>query len=125
VRPVAEQQAPGIEYIGGLVLQAGSPRELAQWYAEKLDLPLQEIDGGFYAGLASPAGPVHFGIVSRRADVPHGADVSFTFRVRGFDAFLAARRRAGLVPTREMRDAGGRFAVFRDPEGHELGVWGD
>lgn len=113
-------------YVGGLVLQAHSPRELARWYTDKFGLSVGiEYEGGLYGGFRTGDGGFHFGIVPRTDESVQAGGISITFRVDDFDGYLAQLRANGLQPESEEHHDEGRFATFRDPEGYEVAIWGE
>jgi predicted enzyme related to lactoylglutathione lyase len=116
-----------IEYVGGIEFRSESPEALARWYTEKFGLATTfQYQGGHYGIMDTPAGPLHFGMTPRKdGSEGVGKNIALTFRVSDFSAYLAQLKAAGLRPLREMQDQEGRFAVFRDPEGNELLIWGD
>lgn len=55
----------------------------------------------------------------------HAGHAAVTMFVEDFDGFLAEAGGRGLVPqTQETYDNGVRKAVYRDPDGNEIGVGG-
>lgn len=116
-----------LDYVGGLVIQARDPRRLAQWYSEKLGLLMGvELDGVIYGGFRTDHVSFHFGIMaakgrSRSAD----GGVAITFHVDNFQEYVAELRARGLVPVGEAHDEDGHFALYRDPEGHDVTIWGE
>lgn len=115
-----------LEFVGGLVIPAARPRELARWYSERFGLLMGvELNGGIYGGFSSSAGAFHFGIVPRRGLRRGGAGggVAITFHVDNFDQYVAELRERGLEPVGEAHDEEGHFASYRDPEGNELTIW--
>jgi predicted enzyme related to lactoylglutathione lyase len=116
--------------LGGVFFRANDPKALAAWYAQHLDLPVE--DGGEFAILPW-----------RRADT--GADAStvwatfaqdspyfgspkqacmLNYRVDDLDGVLAALQSEGveIVPDRQ-ESADGRFAWIVDPEGNRVELW--
>lgn len=117
-----------LDYVGGLVIQAKHPRDLARWYSEKFGLLMGvEYDGGIYGGFRTDAMSFHFGIVpgKRHSKSNEVEDVGITFHVDDFQGYLAELKERGLEPVGEAHDEEGDFAVYRDPEGHKLTIWGD
>ena len=116
-----------LDYVGGLVIQARDPRRLAQWYSEKFGLLVGvEYNGGIYGGFRNDNVSFHFGIVPTKGrSKPIEGSVAITFHVDDFDGYVAELTERGLKPVGEAHDEEGHFAVYRDPEGHELTIWGD
>jgi predicted enzyme related to lactoylglutathione lyase len=117
-----------LDYVGGLVIPARNPRNLARWYSEKFGLLMGvEYDGGIYGGFRSDVVSFNFGIVPRkgRSKSDEGGGVGITFHVDDFEGYVADLKERGLEPVGEAHDEEGHFAVYRDPEGHELTIWGD
>lgn len=117
-----------LDYVGGLVIQARNPRDLARWYSEKFGLLVGvEFDGCLYGGFRNDAVSFHFGIVPRKgqSELREGESVKITFHVDDFAEYVAELKARGLQPVGEAHDEEGHFAVYRDPEGHELTIWGE
>jgi predicted enzyme related to lactoylglutathione lyase len=117
-----------LDYVGGLVIEANDPRRLAQWYSEKFGLLMGvELNGAIYGGFRSDTVSFHFGIMPRKRRIKSGESpgVGITFHVDDFDGYVAELTSRGLKPVGEAHDEDGHFAVYRDPEGHELTIWGD
>lgn len=117
-----------LDYVGGLVIQARNPRDLARWYSEKFGILMGvELNGGIYGGFRSDTASFHFGIIPRKGRVrsDEAERVGITFHVDDFEGYVAELKSRGLEPAGEAHDEEGHFAVYRDPEGHELTVWGD
>jgi predicted enzyme related to lactoylglutathione lyase len=116
-----------LDYVGGLVIQAKDPRRLAQWYSEKFGLLMGfEYDGGIYGGFRTDTVSFHFGIVAAKGRSRSGeGGVGITFHVDDFEGYVSGLTERGLKPVGEAHDEEGHFAVYRDPEGHELTIWGD
>lgn len=114
-----------IEYVGGIEIQARNVGETAGWYAN-FGLVLNfEYEGGQYGVLETASGPLHIGITPRSQDTEGQAagTISLTFRVSDFGEFVAELSEKGLDPVEEIEDTEGRFAVYRDPEGHKVLAW--
>ncbi|HEX6508529.1 MAG TPA: VOC family protein [Chloroflexota bacterium] len=117
-----------LEYVGGLVLPARKPRDLARWYSEKFGIIMGvEYQGGIYGGFSHGDVSFHFGIVPRKDGDKSsgGGGVGITFHVDDFEGYVADLQKRGLKPVGEAHDEEGHFAVYRDPEGYELTVWGE
>lgn len=115
-----------LDYVGGLVIQAAKPKELARWYSEKFGLLVGvEIDGGLYGGFRNDAVSFHFGIVPAKRGTRSAGSVNITFHVDSFAEYVAELKGRGLHPVGEAHDEEGHFAVYRDPEGNELTIWGE
>lgn len=118
-----------IMYIGAVVIQADQPLELARWYSEKFGVPATfEHEGGYYGAFDTASGQVHFGIVPREDATSKGcANITVTFRVNDFPGYMRELQKRGLQPIGSSRGkaGAGEFASFRDPEGNEIGIWGD
>jgi hypothetical protein len=86
-----------------------------------------EYDGGIYGGFTNDAVSFHFGSVPRkgRSKSGEGGAVGITFQVDDFEGYVAELKERRLQPVGEAHDEEGHFAVYRDPEGHELTIWGD
>jgi predicted enzyme related to lactoylglutathione lyase len=124
---VKEIKLAQLDYVGGLVIQAKDPRRLAQWYSEKFGLLMGvEYDGGIYGGFRNDTVSFHFGIVPAKDRSRSGeGGVAITFHVDDFEGYVAELTERGLKPVGEAHDEEGHFAIYRDPEGHELTIWGD
>lgn len=119
---------PQLDYVGGLEIGARNPRRLAQWYSEKFGLLMGvELNGGIYGGFRTDTTSFHFGIIPRkgRGRSDEGGEVNITFHVDDFAGYVAELKERGLEPVGEAHDEDGHFAVYRDPEGHQLTIWGD
>jgi predicted enzyme related to lactoylglutathione lyase len=114
-----------IEYVGGIEIQARNVGETARWYADFGLVTNFEYDGGQYGILETAVGPLAFGITPRNQDTEGQAagTISLTFRVSDYAEFVSALREKGQDPLEEIEDEQGRFAVYRDPEGHKVLAW--
>lgn len=116
-----------IRYVGALVIQADAPRKLADWYARYFDFEVTlEHQGGFFGAFETERGPFHFGIMQFQGDtdIAPAREVIITFRVDDFDRIVKQLKRDGIEPTAAAEDEEGRYAMFRDPEGNQVSVWG-
>lgn len=124
-----EAKAPEVfDFVGGLALRAKQPTELAHWYTEKLGLPVTfEFPGGVAGGFKSGATEFAFAIVSADGAHPGSSPGTgyFVLHVVNFDRFLVDAAARGITPFERTSDAMGRFASFRDPEGNQVGIWGE
>ena len=107
----------------GQQIRDGSPSGIRSKFGLLMGV---EFDGGIYGGFRNDAVSFHFGIVpiKGRAKVGDGG-VAITFHVDDFKGYMAELTQRGLEPVGEAHDEEGHFAVYRDPEGNELTVWGD
>ncbi len=116
-----------IRYVGALVIQALEPKRLADWYSRYFDLEVSlEHEGGFFGAFDTERGPFHFGITPYDGDpdISTPREVIITFRVDNFDTLLKRLKREGYEPTASAEDEDGKYAMFRDPEGNQVSVWG-
>ena len=113
-----------LQYVGGIVIRAADPKALAAWYTDRFGLrTVLEHEGGYYGGFQTKDGPFHFGIV--KGDSTRVGNAAVTFRVSGFTAYLETLAHQGLNPSQQSSDSEGRFALFKDPEGNEISIWGE
>ena len=98
---------------------------MARWYSDFGMVTAFEYEGGQYGLLETAVGPLHFGITPRDPEAGGQAagTISLTFRVSDFAEFVAELSEKGLDPVEEIGDEQGRFAVYRDPEGHKVLAW--
>jgi len=108
--------------IGGLFFRADDPAALQQWYATHLGVALNDT----YQWIQE-AGPTVFMPFARDTTYfPADRQWMINFRVREFDALLAALRAARIeVITKAEWDTPetGRFARIHDPEGNPIELW--
>ena len=118
---------PKLEYVGGMMIRAKDPKSLAQWYTDQFGLrTTMEYEGGYYGGWETPCGAFHFGICPYKKDSAVGpGNVTVTYRVDDFSAYLAKLEANGLEPVETIEDDEGRFAEFVDPEGNHIYIWGE
>ncbi len=117
-------RTPNVHAIAGVLIRAEAPHILAAWYAEVLQLDLeQEADQGFFGVLDTPAGPLQLAVVPRDPG-PGGfapARVALTFRVQSYERLLQHLDDLGLEPEAEFEHEGqGRFLYLRDLEGNSI-----
>lgn len=117
-----------IRYVGALVIQAEEPKQLADWYARYFDFDVSlEHQGGYFGAFETERGPFHFGIMQFQGDpdLSTPREVIITFRVDNFDEIVKRMKRDGNDSVAFAEDDDGRYAMFRDPEGNQVSVWGD
>ena len=114
-----------IKYVGGIQIESLNPELLASWYTDKfgIDMTMQH-GGGFYGGFKSDQGAVHLGIIQTQNPFQFDKNISITFRVDDFQAYLEMIRKNGVEPTSQAETSDGHFAFFADPEGNRVGIWG-
>jgi glyoxylase I family protein len=111
--------------IGGVFFRARDPKALAQWYLDRLGVPLVP------ANYEEPpwqqaAGPTVFAPFPE--DTTYFGDTGklwmMNFRVRNLDAIIAQLRLAGVsVALDPAVYPNGRFARLHDPEGNPIELW--
>ncbi len=69
-------------------------------------------------------GELHFGIVPAKENVDYTSNISITFRVSDFDAYLKKLKQNDLNPSETTENQEGRIASFVDPEGNSISIWG-
>ena len=117
-----------IRYVGALVIQALEPETLADWYSRYFDLEVSlEHDGGLFGAFDTERGPFHFGLIPFHGnpEIAHPREVIITFRVDNFDQLLKKMKKGGIEPIAFAEDEDGKYAMFRDPEGNQVSVWGE
>lgn len=147
-RPTDAVPAPRLDRVVAMGLISKKPTQLAVWYTNKFGLRISQIAdcGGIFGVLQTSGGPVHLAIFDDERPATQGTcgshalahraiagtvtrgrcdSRSLFFEVNDFAGYLARLRAAGLEPAAEF-DAGGdeRAAVFSDPEGRAIGIWG-
>ena len=114
----------GVRSICGVVLAAGNPRALADFYGAALGLRFEREDhGDLLEHFGTDIGEVHFGIHPpanlRRTD-PGNASASIAFDVDSLEDFLERLAALGARQLAPPHDEGfGRVAAFEDPEGNK------
>ena len=127
----AAAATPSLEYLGGVVLCAEKPAELAKWYTEKFGLETTlttpAYPGAYFGALKSKGVELHFGIfpVGGSECRVAGQGYTLTFRVNDYPGYVALLEKRGLKPELVSTDVEGRFASYRDPAGHMVSIWGD
>lgn len=117
--------AAQILYVGAVVIQASDPMELARWYSEKFGMATNfHHEDGYYGSFDTSSGPFHFAIVPRESGGGGSPNISITFRVNNYTAYLKELAKRGLEPIAARLENAGRFATFQDPEGNQVGIWG-
>jgi predicted enzyme related to lactoylglutathione lyase len=114
-------------YVGAISIEpCQEAKVLADWYS-RLGIETKEFEGGYYAKLDTPAGPLFFGIHRKKAGAPanSSASVSIVFHVENFEARLSSLKSKGLTPdSTESDPSEGKFAHFHDPDGNKVTIWG-
>ncbi|MGE3802057.1 MAG: VOC family protein [Candidatus Kapaibacterium sp.] len=117
-----------IRYVGALIIEALEPETLAKWYSHYFDFEISlEHDGGLFGAFETERGPFHFGLTPYDSDPNIGRPrgVIITFRVDNFDSLLKKLKKDGYEPIAFAEDDDGKYAMFRDPEGNQVSVWGE
>lgn len=117
-----------IRYVGALIIQAVSPKHLADWYTKHLDFKISlEHVGGYFGAFETERGPFHFGITPYQGDtsISLPGPVIVTFRVDSFEKYIRRMKKSGMEPISIAEDDEGRYAMFRDPEGNQVSIWGE
>lgn len=126
VSAFAEPPPSKILYVGSISINpCQDAKVLADWYA-RFGIETKEYKGEYYAKIETAAGTVAFGIHPHKANAPKksSASVSVVFRVENFEASLASLKAKGLSPESVENDQFGQFALFHDPDGNEVSIWG-
>ena len=129
--------------IGGVFFKAADPKGLAEWYRDKLGVPVE--DGQTYATFTAGAGgrsgtngpednergPTHkeqtvwstFPADTSYFD-PSDSSFMINFRVSDLDAMLDQLRAAGAEVDENIEEFDyGRFGWAMDPEGNRIELW--
>jgi predicted enzyme related to lactoylglutathione lyase len=113
-------------YVGAVSINpCQDAKVLADWYS-RLGFDTKEDHGGYYCQIDTVAGPFFFGIHPKKADAPKksSGSVGFVIHVEDFDARVLAMKSKGISADSTEKDPLGQFAVFHDPDGNEVTVWG-
>jgi predicted enzyme related to lactoylglutathione lyase len=95
--------------------------ELFEWTAE----PDAELGG--YAMVDTGAGDGAIGGGIGASEAPGDTGIKIYMKVDNVDAYLARAGELGgttLVPPTDLPSGYGRIAVFADPDGNPVGLWG-
>ncbi|MGZ4626129.1 MAG: VOC family protein [Kineosporiaceae bacterium] len=99
-----------------------------KFYAELFDWRIDaDPSMGGYALVDTGAGENAIGGGIAPAESATGAGVKIYVRVDDLDAYLDRAERLGgrrVVPPTDLPDDYGRFAIFTDPDGNAVGLWG-
>ena len=113
--------------IGGVFFKSARPKELQEWYCEKLGLPGEEgyvvfrwkTESGAKAATswsAFPSDTEYFG----KGKSPF----MINYRVENLDRMLAQLRAAGVTVEEKIDESEfGRFGWATDPEGNRIELW--
>ncbi len=116
----------GAATIGRVEVPAADPEAAARFFADAFGWTSRRVEweGGLYLSLAPPSGP-GAGVTS--AETLGAAVPLAVIHVDGppLEEWLARIAAAGGSVDRPPEEVGGfgRFARFRDPEGHLFGLW--
>ena len=116
--------------IGGIFFKARDPRQLANWYAQHLGVPVTEYGAAVFPrddpadeGRESYAVWALFPPDSEYF-APSAAAFMVNFRVDDLDALLAQLRQAGVAVDERIDESEyGRFGWVMDPEGNRVELW--
>ncbi len=116
-----------LQYVGAITINSANPKALAGWYTEKLGLDASsEYHGLYYGSFSTKSGDFNLGIhplpVGAKVGTPN---ISITFRVSDYKAFIADLKSRGVVPIREENAAYGHFFTLKDLDGNEVTIWGE
>lgn len=122
---IDDLNSPKIDYVGGIQIEAKNPKSLAEWYSNKFGLNIQmEYEGGYYGGFKGENVNLHIGIVPGES-TEGKSNISLTFHVDDFKAYLDILKSKGIIPIQTMKDNEGQFAFFFDLENNKIGIWGN
>jgi len=120
-----------VDYVGAVSINPSQDAKvLADWY-ERLGIHTQEMNGcpkenhpciGYY----KITGSWFFAIHPKRKHAPKksSGSVDVVFHVSDYDLYLANAAKNDLAPQSTQSDATGRFAIFSDPDGNNVAIWG-
>jgi predicted enzyme related to lactoylglutathione lyase len=107
--------------IGGVFFRVRDPDALRRWYAEHLDIDVQDYGGASFEG-----GQMVWSIFASDTDYfgPSGQQSMVNYRVSNLDAMLAQLREAGISVEDKVEESEfGRFGWATDPEGNRFELW--
>jgi predicted enzyme related to lactoylglutathione lyase len=125
--PVAE-----IQYVGGISICSRDAGKLAEWY-QRFGIGMTHMpdQGGWFGGFQWNEVDFHFGLYQRGFFEEWCSDsfeptptAAFSYRVSDFDGYLEKLKLQNIEPFEIMTAPEGRFAIFTDPEGNALSIWG-
>lgn len=125
-----------IDGIGGVFIFSNYPKDLAEWYINKLGLTLKLLEGNIYyvelyfRSLDDPNKKLHivFAImpISEHQDINHN-QAMINYRVDDLVKFVEELKIKGISvdPIHEGEDAEGigKFTHLYDPEGNKIELW--
>ncbi len=118
-----------IEDIGGVFIFANAPKELAEWYKDKLGIELDfSADDKTYTHLfhhgSQPWAFTAFSIHPAKGPLPADRNqVILNFRTDDFDGLITRLKRKGVIIERTQDLGYGRFGWIKDSEGNQIEFW--
>ena len=123
--------------IGGVFLRTNNPAQLAQWYAETLGIPLENVEpdaeqGGSVSGVFTwrdsddpkEVGMTVWALFPRDTTYLGDGQVMVNYRVKDLDAILADLESASVwIDPKREESAYGKFGWIKDPEGNRIELW--
>jgi len=117
--------------IGGVFFKATAPKELAQWYATHLGIPLEAWGGAIFdwgrdQEVQTAKGVTVWHLAEADGDwfSPSTSQVMINYRVDDLVALLAQLNAAGIETIKGPdEEFNGLFAWVMDPEGNKVELW--
>ncbi len=113
--------------IGGIVLKAGNPQALGDWYRRHLGLDVNAWGGAVLRWADDqPGGSTTWSLVRQDSDqfAPSPAPFMVNFRVADLHGLLAVLRREGCQVLEKVDESDyGKFGWVLDPEGNKVELW--
>jgi predicted enzyme related to lactoylglutathione lyase len=125
---LAAQVPPAIQYVGAISIETTQAKALIDWYQKFGLVDIHQYDGGYYGSFKTPdpTNSILVGIHSNPAATPEKTtrSISVTLRVNDYSGYVAKLDAEGLKPYQVAADFTGHFAIYKDPDGNEMTIWG-
>ncbi len=116
--------------IGGIFFKSASPKNLREWYARHLGIPVEDWGGWVFKwgtqNSTEPEGSTIWNPFKSDSDYfnPSEKEFMINYRVENLDALIQILKEEGVtVVGGPIEEGFGKFAWILDPEGNKIELW--